>query len=113
MQVRHIARSVPIVLALGLTGGAAFLTTVPASASIAHSAMTVTESGKIAKFDSATSFTVTTSTKSYVVTTDAMTKVEIDSMKSKVSSLKKGETVTVKGSLEMDTITATSVVEGM
>jgi len=38
-----------------------------------------------------------------------MTHVTIDSKASKVSALKKGETVTVKGEIEMETITATSV----
>jgi len=47
------------------------------------------------------------------VKTDDMTHVKIDSKVSKVSALKKGETVTVKGEIEMDTITATSVVEQM
>jgi hypothetical protein len=84
-----------------------------ASASLAHSAMTATKTGKIAKFTSMSAFTITASGKTYVVKTNAMTHVTIDSKASKVSALKKGETVTVKGDIEMDTITATSVADQM
>jgi hypothetical protein len=84
-----------------------------ASASIPHAAMTATKTGKIAKFTSSAAFTITVSGRTYVVKTNDMTHITIDSKASKVSALKKGETVTVKGEIEMETITATSVVEQM
>ncbi len=93
--------------ALVLAGSAA------ASASPAHAATSATKTGKIAKFTSMTAFTITVSGKTYVVKTNDMTHVTIDAKSSKIGALKKGDTVTVKGDIEMDTITATSVVEQM
>jgi hypothetical protein len=51
--------------------------------------------------------------KSYEVKTNAMTHVTLGSMKAKLSALKKGDTVKVKGELEMGAIIATSVAAGM
>jgi hypothetical protein len=100
-------------LSASLAGGLFFAGASAASASLSHTAMTTTKTGKIAKFTSSSAFTITSSGKTYVVKTNDMTHVTIDSKASKVSVLKKGETVTVKGTLEMETITATSVVDQM
>jgi hypothetical protein len=51
--------------------------------------------------------------KSYVVKTNSMTHVTLNSMKSKLSALKMGDSVTVKGELEMGAILATSVHVGI
>jgi hypothetical protein len=96
-----------------LAGGLLLVGASAASASTAHTAMTATKTGKIAKFTSSSAFTITVSGKTFVVKTNDMTHVTIHSKASKVSALKKGETVTVKGEIEMETITATSVVEQM
>jgi hypothetical protein len=101
------------ILSASLAGGLVLVGTGAVSASVSHSAMTATETGKIAKFTSKSAFTITVKGKTYVVKTNDMTHVTIDSKASKVSALKKGETVTVKGEIEMDTITATSVVDQM
>ena len=96
-----------------LAGSLLFAGAGAASASLSHTTMTTTKTGKIAKFTSKSAFTITVSGKTYVVKTDDMTHVTIHSKASKVSALKKGETVTVKGDIEMETITATTVVEQM
>ena len=101
------------ILSASLAGGLLLAGTGVASASLSHTTMTSTKTGKIAKFTSSSAFTITVSGKTYVVKTNDMTHVTIDSKASKVSVLKKGETVTVKGEIEMETITATSVVEQM
>jgi hypothetical protein len=100
-------------LCASFAGGLLFAGAGAAGAATSHTAMTVTKTGKIAKFTSASAFTITVSGKTYVVKTNDMTHVKVDSKASKVSALKKGETVTVKGEIEMETITATSVVEQM
>ena len=100
-------------LSASLAGGLLLAGSGAASAAAAHAAMTATKTGKIAKFTSSSAFTITVSGKNYVVKTNGMTHVTIDSKASKVSALKKGETVTVKGEIEMETITATNVVEQM
>ena len=101
------------IFSASLAGGLLLVGIGAVSASVSHTAMTATKTGKIAKFTSMSAFTITVKGKTYVVKTDNMTHVTIDSKASKVSALKKGETVTVKGEIEMETITATSVVEQM
>jgi hypothetical protein len=108
--MRPIKRAI---LSASLTGGLLLASLGAAYASPAHTAMTATKTGKIAKFTSSSAFTITVSGKTFVVKTNDMTHVKIGSKASKVSALKKGETVTVKGEIEMETITATSVVEQM
>lgn len=100
-------------LSVSLTGGLLLAGTGAASASLSHAAMTTTKTGKIAKFTSSSAFTITVGHKIYVVKTNDMTHVRVGSKVSKVSALKKHETVTVKGDIEMETISATSVVEQM
>src|ERR1700684_85823 len=100
-------------LSATIAGGLLLAGAGAASASLSHTTMTTTKTGKIAKFTSSSAFTITVSGKTYVVKTNDMTHVSIDSKASKVSALKKGETVTVKGDIEMETVTATSVVEQM
>ncbi len=101
------------IISASLAGGVLLAGAGAANASLSHTAMTTTKTGKIAKFTSMSAFTITVSGKTYVVKTNDMTHVTIDSKASKVSALKKGETVTVKGDIEMETITATSVVDQM
>lgn len=96
-------------LAAVATGGLA----LPAGAIPTHAGMTVTKSGRITKVESASSFKLTSGSKTYVVTTNDMTHVTVDGKASKPKALKSGETVTVKGSLEMDTLVAATITEGM
>ncbi len=100
-------------LSASLAGGLLITGAGAASASLAQGAMTTTKTGKIAKFTSSSAFTISVSGKTYLVKTNGMTHVTVDSKASKVSVLKKGETVTVKGEIEVETITATSVVDQM
>jgi hypothetical protein len=100
-------------LSASLAGGIVLAGASAAGASLSHTVMTATKTGKIAKFTSSSAFTITVSGKTYVVKTNDMTHVTIDSKASTVSKLKTGETVTVKGDIEMETITATSVVDQM
>lgn len=101
------------ILSASVAGGFLLAGAGAAGASLSHTAMTATKTGKIVKFTSASAFTITVSGKTFVVKTNDMTHVTIHSKASKVSALKKGETVTVKGEIEMETITATTVVEQM
>lgn len=100
-------------LSVSLAGGLLLTGAGAASASLARTTMTATKTGKIVKFTSSSAFTITVGGKTFVVKTNDMTHVTVHSKASKVSALKKGETVTVKGDIEMETITATSVVEQM
>ena len=114
----NLARLVaPVALSLGTLGGGVAIASViapTAGAVVAKTAMApVTETGKITKIISGSSFTMTVKKTSYVVKADAMTHVKDGSMMVKFSKLKKGETVTVKGPLDMKTISATSIVIGM
>lgn len=111
MPVPRVLRRLP---AVALAAASLSAAAVSASAgAVGHATMTVTKSGKITKLDSKSSFNVKVGSKTYVVHTDAMTHVTVDGKSSKVSALKVGESVSVKGTLEMDTITATTVTEGM
>jgi hypothetical protein len=73
----------------------------------------VTKTGTFEKLLSSTSFRMSVDMKSYVVKTNSMTHVTLNSMKSKLSALKMGDSVTVKGELEMGAILATSVHVGI
>jgi len=85
-----------------------------AGAAVTHNAMApVTKTGKFVKLDSSTSFTMTVSKTSYLIKTNHMTHVTENHMVVKLSILKRGDSVTVKGPLEMHTISATSVTAGM
>ena len=109
-------RAIPFMFGLAALGsGLVTAAYVPASsASVSQSAMTpVTVTGKFVKTLSMTSFSMTSGMKSYVVTLNDMTHIK-DGMKTvKLSSLKKGESVTAKGPLEMHTIAATTITVGM
>ncbi|HTV12391.1 MAG TPA: hypothetical protein VME20_11105 [Acidimicrobiales bacterium] len=103
-----------VTLALGasvpVVAGAAVATAQVAPAPMA--AMTVSRTGTFEKLLSMSSFELKVGMKSYAVKTNAMTHITDNGMKERLSSLKKGETLTVKGELEMGTILATSVVVG-
>lgn len=90
----------------GGAGAAAFA--VP-GASAAHSAV-ATRIGTLSKIDSKTSFTIIVGRKRYFVEVDAMTHIKVGAKAVKFSSLRPGDTVQVKGMLEMGEISATSVV---
>jgi cytochrome c-type biogenesis protein CcmE len=111
MLGNKFVRSVPFALALSVAG-LAIATAVPSQAA-AQATMSATKTGKIVKYLSSTSFSLSSGKTTYVVKTDAMTHVTVGSKGAKLTSVKRGATVTVKGALEMHTITATSVVEGM
>jgi hypothetical protein len=91
--------------------GLAALTSAPAGAT-AMAPVTVT--GKVVKIIStvagSSSFEITVGMKHYVVKCNAMTRIKLDDMTVKMSKLKLGDTVTVKGPLEMGAILATSIV---
>jgi hypothetical protein len=73
----------------------------------------VTKTGTFEKLLSSTSFRMSVDMKSYVVKTNSMTQVTLNSMKTKLSALKTGDSGTVKGELEMGAILATSVHVGI
>ena len=93
---------------IGLGGAGAAVFTAPPAASAMYSA--VTKVGTLSKIDSKASFTFIVSKKSYVVKVDGMTRIKAGAKVVKFSSLRPGETVQVKGPLEMGEISATSVV---
>jgi hypothetical protein len=111
--MRHLVRSLPLVIALSAPVVLGPALAANAQGAVAHVTMQVTKTGTITKFESASSFSISVSKTTYVVKTNDMTHVTIDMKSAKVSNLKKGDAVTVKGPLEMSTITATSVVDAM
>ncbi|HTX00258.1 MAG TPA: hypothetical protein VMD59_15865 [Acidimicrobiales bacterium] len=106
-------------LGLGAGGSATALAlealAAPPAAAMAMAPVKVT--GKITKIISTSmmgsSFKLAAHMKTYVVTCNEMTRIELNGMKVKMSKLKVGDTATVRGPLEMDTIHATSVTVGM
>ena len=115
MQVKTFAKVLPFALALGISSTVAAVTAPASDAAARHSSAMaqVTKMGTIEKLLSSTSFKMSVEMKSYVVKVNDMTHITLGSMKTKLSSLKKGDAVTVKGELEMGAILATSVDAGM
>ncbi len=115
MQVRRFVKVIPFTLALGITSTLGAVAAPASQAAALHSSamMQVTKMGTFEKLLSATSFKMSVGMKSYVVKTNAMTHVTLGSMKAKLSAIKKGDAVKVKGELEMGAIVATSVIAGM
>jgi hypothetical protein len=116
MKSMKSAKLITFALALGISSviGTAV---IPAAsqAAVVHTAMMdrVNKMGTFDKLLSRTSFKMSVGMKSFIVKTSAMTHVTLGSKAVKLSSLKMGDSVTVKGELEMGTIIATSVVVGM
>lgn len=105
-------RVLPGVVALGAAGMFGLVATGAGAAST-HTVMTTTKTGKIAKLESMSSFSMKVGATTYVVKTNHMTHIDVDMKPAKMSALKVGETVTVKGEPgAMDTITATTITEG-
>jgi hypothetical protein len=113
MYRTKLLRAVPFALALGLSSAAAVVAAPVSQAEVMNAAMQVTKAGTFEKAVSATAFKMEVGMKSYEVKTDSMTHVTADGKSVKISTLKKGDHVTVKGELEMGSIVATSVVAGM
>jgi Cu/Ag efflux protein CusF len=114
MHKTKLARTFPFIFALGLSAtGVVIAAPAGQAAVISAAAMQVAKSGTFEKTISASAFKMTVGMKSYEVKTDAMTHVMADGKSAKLSALKKGDHVTVKGELEMGSIVATSVVAGM
>jgi Domain of unknown function (DUF5666) len=113
MRTKRSLRAVPFALALGLSSTVAVVAAPASQAQVANAAMQVTKTGTFEKAISASAFKMAVGMKSYEVKTDAMTHVTADGKAVKLSSLKKGDHVAVKGELEMGSIVATSVVAGM
>jgi len=113
MMKTRLLRVVPVALVLSTSSIIATVTVPASQAQVVHAAMQVTKSGTFEKAISATNFKMSVGMKSYEVKTDAMTHVTFGGKSVKVSSLKKGDTVTVKGEVEMGAIVATSVMAGM
>ena len=113
MQLKKLVVAMPVALALSIPAVGA-ISIAPSQAATVHMAtMTMTKKGTFEKRISSTSFKMSEGMKSYTVKTNDMTHVTLGSKKVKLTSLKKGDTVTVKGELEMGTIMATSVGAGM
>jgi hypothetical protein len=112
MRIARLARVAVLVTTIAVSGTIG-VETAATSASVVQTTMQVTKTGTVTKFASTTSFTIRAGSKSYLVTTNDMTRVTIGSKTGKISQLKKGEEVTVKGTLEMSTIKASSVATGM
>jgi len=114
MHKTKLARTLPFVLVLGLSATGVVVTAPVGQAEvISAAAMQVTKSGTFEKTISSSAFKMAVGMKTYEVKTDAMTHVMADGKSAKLTSLKKGDHVTVKGELEMGSIVATSVVAGM
>jgi hypothetical protein len=105
----------PFVLALGISGTVGAVAAPASQATVLHAAPMgeLTKTGTFEKLLSSTSFKMSVGMKPYIVKTNAMTHISVDSMHAKLSAFKKGDTVTVKGVLHMGTILATTVVSGM
>lgn len=110
-------RIVPLFLAASVgigAGGASIAASSLSGAAVHHTTMTpVTKMGKLTKIDSKDSFTMAVGKHDYVVKIDDMTHVRLDNKDVKLSKLKVGDTLTVKGPLEMGEIDATSVTASM
>jgi hypothetical protein len=117
MKVRRFVRVVPLsfALALGVSGTVGAVTAPVSQATVLHAAAMgeLTKTGTFDKLLSSTSFKMSVAMKPYIVETNGMTHISLDSMHAKLSAFKKGDTVTVKGVLHMGTILATTVVSGM
>jgi len=113
MQVTKLAKAVPFALALCVPGAAVLAAAPVSQAAVVQATMQVTKMGTFEKTVSSTAFKMAVGMKSYEVKTDSMTHVTLGGKSVKITSLKKGDTLTVKGELEMGTIVATSVVAGM
>jgi hypothetical protein len=113
MITARLVRAVSVAVALSTSSMLAFATAPDSQAQAVQAPMQVTKSGTFEKATSATAFKMSVGMKSYQVKTDAMTHVTFGGKNVKVSTLKKGDTVTVKGQLEMGSIVATSVMAGM
>lgn len=97
----------------GALGLAPVLVTGTGASAATPTAMIATKTGKITKLESAHAFVIKVGEKTYVVKIDAMTQLKVGGKLAKLSALKRGDTVRVKGTVEMDTITATAVTEEM
>jgi hypothetical protein len=115
MQVGKFVKVMPFALALGISSTVALATAPASEAAPMHSSpmAQITKMGTFEKLLTSGSFKMSAGMKSYVVKTNSMTHVTLGSMKVKLSSLKIGDAVTVKGVLEMGSIIATSVHAGM
>jgi hypothetical protein len=111
MHFWKFVKVMPFALALGISSTVAAVAVPAADAAGMHSApmAQVTKTGTFEKLLSSTSFKMSVDMKSYVVKTNSMTHITLNSMKTKLSALKMGDSVTVKGELEMGAIIATSV----
>lgn len=120
MKTKRFVKVVPFAVALGLSSTvgaiaapASDATSLQPAAAMHSTAMEVTKTGTFVKLLSMTTFRMTVDMKPYVVKVDAMTHITLGGMKTHLATLKKGDTVTVKGVLEMGTILATTVKAGM
>jgi Domain of unknown function (DUF5666) len=113
LQTSRLFRAITLTLVLGISSIAAVVTAPASQAQTMHAATQVTKSGTFEKAISAMAFKMAVGMKSYEVKTDSMTHVMFGGKTAKVSALKKGDKVTVKGELEMGTIVATSLMAGM
>lgn len=109
-------RLAPIVLvaSIGVGAGSAGVAAAPAGATVVYHVMApVTKTGRLSKIDSKMSFTLAVGMHRYVVKIDDMTHIKLDGKTVKFSSLKVGDTLTVRGPLQMKMIDATSVAVHM
>jgi len=112
LQRRHL-RAALATLALAGAGATVMLEAGAATLAAASTMAPVTVHGTLVKVLGMSSFTMKAGAKHYTVKVDAMTHIKLDGKTVKLSHLRPGDTVVVKGPLEMGTITATSVVAGM
>jgi Domain of unknown function (DUF5666) len=109
----RLLRATSLAVALSTSSMIAFATAPASQAQTVQAAMQVTKSGTFDKAVSATAFKMSVGMKSYQVKTNAMTHLTFGGKSVKLSALKKGDAVTVKGQLEMGSIVASSVMAGM
>ncbi len=113
--MRHI-RITPllVVAAIGVGAGAASVAAAPVGGAAIHRSMApVTKMGKLAKIDSKSTLTLDVGAHHYIVKVDDMTHIKLDHKDVAFSKLKVGDTLTVRGPLEMGTIDASSISAGM
>lgn len=103
-----------LVASIGVSAGAASVAVAsPSGAAIHHAMAPITKMGKLARIDSKTTFTLDVGMHHYIVKIDDMTHIKLDKKDVKLSTLKVGDSLTVRGPLEMGTIDATSVTVQM
>lgn len=98
------------VVALAMAAGSTAVDALPAGALRPATTMVSTLRGTVVRVVSMHAFTMAVKRHDYRVTVDAMTHVTLDRRRSSVERLRRGDTVTVRGRVDMRSVTASAVV---